>query len=155
LLREPWGKQGTKNKLQDKLFGCVSVELSRQWFAAHTGQNSKRSHSNAAISARKLRDTHSALMVHVHCAANNPCIKLSIVLGGTYMVIMEVEKEQNKTKQNKTKHACAFSPAVWSQNSSSSVVCSLWHHCSHLVSPVTWYSSRRPPAQPTWFEIYR
>lgn len=53
---------------------------------------------NAAISAQKLRDTHSALMVHVHCAANNPCIKLSIVLGGSYMVIMEVEKEQNKTK---------------------------------------------------------
>ncbi len=110
----------------------------------------------------KRSDLSTEIALYSFCAngacalcCNNPCIKLSIVLGGTYMVIMEVEKEQNKTKQNKTKHACAFSPAVWSQNSSSSVVCSLWHHCSHLVSPVTWYSSRRPPAQPTWFEIYR
>lgn len=39
-------------------------------------------------------------MVHVDCAADNPCIKLSIVLWGTYMVIMEVEQEQNKTKPN-------------------------------------------------------
>ena len=97
MLREPW-KQGTKNKLQDELCGCASVELMVCSPYRAEQQKEEKREKIAAISAQKLRDTHSALMVHVHCAANNPCIKLSIVLGGSYMVIMEVEKEQNKTK---------------------------------------------------------
>ena len=71
------------------------MKLSRQRFATHTGQGragqgragqgragqgragqGSRVHSIAAISAQKLRHTHSVLMVQVGYVANKICIKL-------------------------------------------------------------------------------